>query len=361
MVEVGRNIGAVNFLDVPSAVAEKPVTLAGVINGVELSELERRAVLAADAMFIPLDMKGVLVGADICIRSGVFRAGEVLGFDQDQAVEARNAVRIDPEYGPLWAQFDLLRSPGILLEVAVYRRAGKTGQEIAEVLGIEPQEVDRMAKRLVDFGIGIKRTSQQRRFGEFCREVEAADRNARGSLLPTKELALVLSTSAWRVDLARRRNRNQAIVSTPGRKGVSTLGQTIRRGILSNPQLSDSQVFEKLKREGMTGLTEAKVTHRRRELIEESRVQPKLRRVGVGGTGVARMLSKTEEAESILRAILPGIIEKGEPVILSEIYASTPKLARIRISRVSLYNVYHRLEKELGLPPLKVGGKKRRR
>lgn len=123
MVEVDRNIGSFEVIGVSPVLVQKPVTLAGVINGVDLKHEEMSAVLAADAMSIPLEQKGILVGADIFLRDGIFRANEVLGFDRDQSVEARDLVRIDPSYEVSWIQFNLLKQENFA-GVAIHKRVG---------------------------------------------------------------------------------------------------------------------------------------------------------------------------------------------------------------------------------------------
>lgn len=252
-----------------------PITLAGVINGMELSDSERRSVLAADAMPISLKLKGMLVVTDIFVEKGVFRAGEVLGFDPEETVNARDTVRTDPNLESTWIIYTALKQSGFA-EVAIYKRAGVPHDEIAQTLGIERSEVDRISRALSDVGLNSRpNNSQVQGFNEFCGIVEQADVAAGDSPLTARELAEELGVSILRVNRARVRNRAQGRIAPPSKKDVEARMKIVRKAILGNPLLSNDQIFSSLPKEVQDSISASTIADQRSALIAKKEVKSK--------------------------------------------------------------------------------------
>lgn len=285
MLEGGEGSRSIVFRKESVQVARKPVTLAGVLNGVELKDSERRSVLAADAMRIPIEMKGVLAGADIFLRDGIFRANDVLGFDSDQAVEARDLVRTDPSYEIPWIQFSLLKEDPVLAGIAIYKRAGMSNEEIAQKLQIDIKDVDEGAQVLNDYGIFGNKKDHEIRY-------------------------------------AHRR-------------------KLIRGAIIQNPALNSATILDLLDPSGINGLTTGMIKYQREILINEGLIERKREAANRGKT-VVSMRVRREAIISIFYEALRQANLRNESVVVTEIKKSVEGLSDVPDHTLLYY--YHQMD-----------------
>lgn len=326
--------------------------LAGSLNGAELSDRERRAILAAEALPAGMGIKKTVATAFVYLESGIFRANEVLGVSYDEAVDARDSVRTDPEYEVPWRQFQILQEDGAA-ETVLYRRAGHNQSEIAERLGLHPKDVKHISQRLADYGINGRRTAQAQNFEQLCLAVAEADIQP-GQKLKTHELAEKLGTTPLRISIARRRNRNLSRPSTLGEAGINEHRSIVRSAIISNQSASDEEVLQLI---GNEDITISMIKQRRRELIGEGLVQSKRRRSGKNA-GLLPRPSVTEEAEIALSNELDEASRRGETtVVLAELRRRSSVLSKLPSTTV--LHIYHRLEKTRAIPSLRKRSKVR--
>jgi len=320
-----------------------PRTLAATLQGKVdlLTPTELRAVVAADALRGTVHTKEVLFRAHIFLNEpgGVLRSMD-LGYEVDETVDARDLVRTTPRYERLWRQHQLLMQPKFA-EVAVYKRAKKTHAKIAEKLGVEKHEVDKISIRLADFGI-IEQGTQAKNFAQFCKKVEKADQQAEGHPLSTKELAAALTASDQRVRDARKRNRLQGKSSTPGKVDLTEQASRIRSAIIAAPDKNDSELATEL-----VGVSQRQVQWQRFALLTAGVVQRKRSPGPLEDGSQGRPSIRFEDKEKFRTALDKALVNK-EPVVL-------PKLRRdlkLRVSITTVQNFYREIAAEQDVPPL---------
>lgn len=358
MLERALGAGVVDINEVIVEQVQTPITLAGVLNGVELKDSERRSVLAADAMQVPIEMKGLLVGADIFLRDGIFRANEVLGFDRDQAVGARDAVRTDPEYEIPWIQFNQLREENFA-EVAIYKRARASSEEIAQELNIGVEDVDRAMQVLNGYGIFEHRRSQEVMHFHLRRRVAEIDRIRQRYGFPSLSLAELgarVNRTPRTVSDLRAENREMGEVSTLGQKGIKARGREIRDAILQNPTHGNAMILRLLEFAEESGITVDAIKHQRGILINQGLLERKREVVNRGKT-VASMTARREAIVSIFYEALKQANLRNESVVVAEIKKSIEGLSDV--SDHTLLHYYHRLESKEKVPPLKLNRTRR--
>lgn len=313
--------------------SEAPDTLASIINGVKLKKEEQRSVFAADAMRIPLEQKGVLVGADIFFRDGIFRVSDVLGFDRDQAVAARDAVRAETVFEARFAQFNLLRKPGFA-EVEIDRKAGISVEETARKLKLRVEEVERIVVVLDDYGFSGDKSVVEVLAAHVRWQVTEGDHERQKfGLAPLSrfELGRRLGRSMPVIDRARAVNRSLGLSSTLGEEGIAKRRDAVRTAIISSPTLTDEQILASLKTNGEESVTIAIIKHRRLDLIQEGLVEPKKRL-----TRGAPLKSRSERAEALLRDALREYLDSGRKLVIKDL-KELPGLRDVPISTITYY------------------------
>lgn len=316
-----------------SMLSEAPDTLASIINGVKLKKEEQRAIFAADAMQIPLEQRGVLLAADIYLRDGIFRANEVLGFDRDQAVAARDTVRTETAFEARFAQFNLLKRPGFA-EVEIDRKAGVSVEKTARRLKVEVGEVRRIEEVLDEYGFSGGKNVSEILAAHIRRQVAESDfERKRLGLQPLSrnELGRRLGRSMPVIDRARASNRSLGLSSTLGDEGIAKRRDAVRAAITSSPTLTDEQILAILKTNGEDSATVAMIKHRRLELIHDGIVQPKKRPVRE-----APLMSRLEVAEILLRGILTDYSKSGRKLVIKDL-KKISGLRDVPLSTISYY------------------------
>jgi DNA-binding Lrp family transcriptional regulator len=320
-------------------------TLTKTLQGVELTDNERRAVVAADALPNSLAAKRILVAAHVLFTapSGVVRASEVLGFTHDQTVHARDMVKTVPIYTTLWQRHQALMQPGAA-EIAIYKRVKMSHAKIAEKIQVDKSEVDRISRNLADLGIIRRHAPVTDQFEQLCREVEIADKQAGDSPLPTGELAAVMDADYQRVSRARRRNRLQAKASSLGRTETTAVVSEIKRALIVHHRRSNAAIAEQL------GKKETQVANQRERLLVSSVLQ---RRVSLSPSDKEKrgIPSLVEEAKQRLGEILDGILANdSNPIVLAHLREDNPCLQKVSITTIKV--LYHELAGEGDVPPL---------
>lgn len=331
-----------------------PVTLAGIINGgVELTNEERRSVLAADAMAIGINTKGTLVAADIFMRNGIFRAAEVLGFEYDQSVDARDKVKTEPEYEVPWIQFNLLREED-MAEVAIYRRTGRTNDQIAKELGIEVDKVEVIVNRLNEYGVfGGKKSHEIKHayLREYVSKIDEERQRFDMPLLSNDSLGLRLDRSGATISRFRAQNRALGKASTLGRAELQERAERIGEVLLEHPQLSASEALVLLGKLGIEDVNLEIVEHRRKSLIKRDLVTRKREAVN-RGISKEESDARRESIMDILRVALRERRQAGELVIIKELRDTVPGLSSVPSH--TLVSYYHRIRQEEQVPGLRL-------
>ncbi|OGH08278.1 MAG: hypothetical protein A2171_00450 [Candidatus Levybacteria bacterium RBG_13_35_9] len=330
------------FLKYKSEQEEKKPTLAELLEGKELTPGETRAFLAAQAMNLSAEDTIILFGADVYIRGGTPRAEELIGVTPQQSVGMRDKVRTNEKYVPLWEKFSILQRP-YLAEVATGKKQKKTHKEIAEELGIRIEYVNEISKYLI--AVGIIQVSPYGRgnavkFNELVKKVEQED-SSRGENEPRstmQELAERFGVSIYRIELARKRIRiknrekplSHRLSKKPTYEETKKRKEIVLEGIskgLTNRQISDQY-----------GIPFTSVRYCRKIIIEEG---------GVSKVEPSRDLKKEK-----MRAILQRHLSENPPgaiINLSEVQRNWGE----PISGYAVQSLYHEIESEQEVPPIK--------
>lgn len=330
------------------------VTLAGIIDGgVDLTDEERRSVLAADAMAIGIGVKGTLVAADIFMRNGVFRSAEVLGFEYDQTVDARDRVKINPEYEVPWIQFNLLREEH-MAEVAIYKRTGRSNEEVAEEIGIEASQVEAIVSKLNEYGVFGGKKSHEIKHTYLRDYVASVDEERQGfdmPLLSNENLGLRLDRSAATISRFRTQNRALGKSSTLGRAEHQERADRIEEVLLEHPQLSASEALVLLGELGIENVNIEIVEHRRKSLIKRDLVTRK-RDAANRGLSKDESDARRKSIMDILRVALRERMQAGELVVIKDLRDTVPGLSSV--PNHTLVSYYHRIRKEEQVPGLRL-------
>jgi hypothetical protein len=335
--------------------SSRHLTLAKVLQGVELTDTERRAMIAADALQNSFAVRRTLFAASIFFSapSGIFRVNEVLGFTPDETVAARDLVKTKPGYATLWQRHQTLMEPNVA-EVAIYKRGKKNHAEIAEILGIDKNVVDKISLRLARMGIIKPRTPQAKEFTLFCKEVALADGKSEGgtSTLISSELAAKMGNDLQRVNRARVRNRLQARPSSPGNVAFAEIATAMRAAVLAHPERNDQEIADSL---AALNVTKRQIMWQRRQLILASLVQRKMS-VSSPENGIQGKPSIAEEVKMRLHTILDGVSAAGgTTVVIAELYRDYPSLQTVSVSK--LRKLYLELAEVFDVPEYKRGSK----
>lgn len=325
--------------------SKQPLTLIETLRGIELTDNEKRAALAADALRNSFVAKRILFAAHVLSTapSGVFRVNEILGFSTDETVHARDMVKTVPIYATLWQRHQALMEPNVA-EVAIYKRVRKSHAQIAVKLPIDKEEVDRISRRLAELGVIRRHAPQTDKFEQFCREVGIADQQAGDSPLPTGKLAALMVADYQRVSRARKRNRLQAKASSLGRTELSAIASEIQRALIAHPNRSNAEIAEQL------GKKETQVADQRERLLISSVLQ---RRVSLSPSEREKrgIPSLVQEARQNLGVILDGISANGnQPIVLAHLRRDNTSLQKVSVTTIKV--LYKELAGEGDVPPL---------
>jgi len=314
--------------------SSRQLTLAKVLQCVELTDIERRAMVAADALRNSFAIRRTLFAAFVFFStpSGIFRVNEVLGFTPDETVAARDLVRTQPGYATLWQRHQTLMEPHVA-EVAIYKRGKRTHAQIAKILQVDKDEVDKISLQLTALGIIRRHTWQTDRFERFCRTVEIADTQPKNAQLSAKKLAVLLTSDMAdeeRVSRARVRNRHQVKAAPPGKAGETAESLRIRTAILANPDKSAAEVAAELV------VDKIQVVWQRKQLLAEKVIQrQRLLRSSDNNQGIP---SRREEAKQDLRAIIDKVMADRNPVVLAHLRRDNACLQRVSIATLQTVN-----------------------
>ncbi|PIR80285.1 MAG: hypothetical protein COU25_00900 [Candidatus Levybacteria bacterium CG10_big_fil_rev_8_21_14_0_10_35_13] len=309
----------------------------------ELTPAESQAFIAAEAMNVSEMDRRILFDGYNFIVSGIFRAQELTGATPQQSAGARDKVRTDERYQPLWKKFEILRQKPYLAEVAIGKKQKKKHKEIAEELGIPVQQVNEISKYLIIAGVVEMSPLGQgtaRKFGELVRKVEQEESSRiEGEPRQTmQELAEKFSVSIYQIELARKRIRikNQEPPLSHKHSKKPNYERNKKRKAL---------VLEGLKRE----LTNKQISDQYGIPIESVRY---CRTILIVEGKASKVEPSRDSKKEKMKAILQRHLAENPPgtiINLSEVQRNWGE----PISGYTMQSLYHEIEREQEVPPIR--------